>query len=114
VTAGDKYRYRATGTWQIVKGGAELTADGDDEGNGRLEGVIFDDYALGEPFLLGTDGTFKAPQSGRLYLRCRDAWNRLADNKGTMSVKLQKIGTAEKGETQGAGAGEKSAEKSSE
>jgi hypothetical protein len=98
VTAGDKYRYRATGTWQIVKSGSELSADGDDEGDGRLEGVIFDDYALGEPFSLGADGTFKAPSDGRLYLRCHDAWNRLADNKGTMNVTLQKVGSSERGE----------------
>ena len=30
-----------------------------------------------------------APSSGKLYLRCKDAWNELADNKGVVTVRLQ-------------------------
>ena len=48
--------------------------------------------SLGEPFPLGTYGSFTPPSDGQLYLRCRDKWNELADNHGAMSVKIKNSG----------------------
>ncbi len=88
---GKTYRCMASGTWQTSKDGPSVSADGADDGAGRLEGVMFQEFVLGEPIALAADGTFKAPSDGRLYLRCRDEWNRLADNKGTVNVKIQAL-----------------------
>ena len=56
-------------------------ADGGAEDSGRLVGIVMDTFELSERLLLGTGGSFRAPTSGRLYLRCNDAWNEVADNK---------------------------------
>ena len=47
---------------------------------------------LSEPFPLGAYGSFTPPGSGQLYLRCRDKWNEIADNKGSMTVKIKNSG----------------------
>ena len=78
------------GTWSITKDGEKLTAAGAFNGTGRLEGVLFQDYKLGEPFELGAEGTFVAPSDGRLYVRCRDDWASLGDNSGETTVKIRK------------------------
>ncbi len=88
VLAGRTYSYGAKGTWKTSKDGPDLTADGQPDGTGRLEGVIFNEFVLSEPFSLGAEGTFSPPREGRLYLRCRDRWNELADNKGSMTVRI--------------------------
>ncbi|QDU36923.1 hypothetical protein Mal4_12240 [Maioricimonas rarisocia] len=88
VRAGHTYRFTSTGSWMLSQDADELTADGDDQGRGRLTGILFEDYELSEPFELGADGTFTAPQDGNLYLRCDDAWGEIADNRGTISVNL--------------------------
>jgi hypothetical protein len=87
--SGRSYDYSASGAWQIVKDGPNLSADGDDSGGGRLEGVLFKDFKLSEPFPLGTYGAFEAPGDGQLFLRCRDRWGELADNKGALNVRLR-------------------------
>lgn len=56
---------------------------------GQLVGVLFNDYELGEPFAIPADGSFVAPGEGQLFLRCEEAWNRLADNKGKVSLKFK-------------------------
>jgi hypothetical protein len=57
-----------------------------------LDGSLkLEDY-LSEPIDLGSHGTFTAPQEGKLYLRCSDTWNELADNSGSIKVKLKKAG----------------------
>jgi len=89
VKAGRRYEYTASGAWQIEKDGPELTADGDDRGAGRLVAAIFDDFSLGEPFPLGVSGVLTAPASGQLHVRCDDAWGKLADNKGAVTLKLR-------------------------
>ncbi|HEX5445841.1 MAG TPA: hypothetical protein VFW87_18585 [Pirellulales bacterium] len=67
--------------------------DAIDDADGRLMGVVLSDddenYRLSEPFELGGDATFTAPADGKLYLRCRDSWGKLADNKGTLTVKIK-------------------------
>jgi hypothetical protein len=57
---------------------------------GQLVGVLFNDYELSEPFAIPPDGSFVAPGDGQLFLRCEEAWNRLADNKGKVSLKFVK------------------------
>ena len=92
VSPGKKYDYSASGTWQLSKTAEPITADGAAQGAGRLEGVIFNDFQLSEPFSLGAYGSFAPPAEGQLFLRCRDQWNELADNKGSMSVKIKQAG----------------------
>ena len=87
VEEGQTYSYTASGEWS-VRDDETLTANGRADGSGRLTGVILDDYSLSEEFLLGADGTFVAPASGNLLLRCRDEWAQLEDNSGSMSVEV--------------------------
>jgi hypothetical protein len=98
VAAGKKYEYSATGNWQCGKDGEELSADGAPDGAGRLEGVVFKDFALGEPFALGAKGSFIALGDGRLFLRMHDGWNSLAENKGSVNVKIKKAASADSSE----------------
>jgi hypothetical protein len=86
----DEYEYTSVGEWQIEADGEALTADGNSDGVGKLVGIVFnDDYELSEPFDLGIDGKFSVPADGRLYLRCRDKWGSLADNKGRVAVRIR-------------------------
>jgi hypothetical protein len=84
---GVKYAYTTTGTWKVSKDGDDVSPVGDADGKGKLVGVLFDDYQLSEPFELGAEGEWTAPQEGKLYLRCQDDWCDLADNKGSVTVK---------------------------
>ena len=90
------YDYSVSGAWQTAKDGAEVTADGARDGSGRLEGVVFHDFQLSQPFPLGSYGSFTPPVEGKLYVRCHDAWNHLADNRGAMTVKIKLAGAGEK------------------
>jgi hypothetical protein len=88
VVAGEQYTYRTDGRWSTVANAADTDADGGAEDSGRLVGIVMDTFELSEPLLLGTGGSFRAPTSGRLYLRCNDAWNEVADNKGQIAVRF--------------------------
>jgi hypothetical protein len=88
VTENQSYEYQAEGSWTTCRRHRETTADGSYFGRGSLEAVIFHDYELGKPFELGCRGSFVAPQTGKLYLRCRDDWQQLADNVGSVDVRL--------------------------
>ena len=57
-------------------------------GTGRMVAVVLDAFRLGEPFELGNQGKFVAPNSGNLYLRCQDEWNQLQDNHGAIQVRF--------------------------
>ena len=89
VKEGDKLSIAATGEWLVAKSGKKLTADGDDEGKGKLVGILFDDYKLSEPFELGANTEWTATGNGNLYLRCQENWNSIADNSGTIAVKIK-------------------------
>ena len=52
-------------------------------------GVLFDNFELTEPFELGESGTYSSPVKGNFYVRCKDEWTKLADNKGQIALKLQ-------------------------
>ena len=93
VNEGDEYEYSVAGTWTLSPDGVPVDADGDARGRGKLIGVLLSDenrdYTLGKPFELGKFGSVTAPGNGSLYLRCREDWGGLADNQGTVSVKLK-------------------------
>ena len=89
VEEGTEYDFDATGTWKTSKSGEAVDANGAADGVGKLEGVIYQDYTLSKPFELGRSGTWKAPSSGRLYVRCRDAFHELADNSGKVTLKVK-------------------------
>ena len=90
VTEGKTYTLAAEGEWS-VDAETETTADGTEDGRGKLVGVIFDDYTLSEPFELGADVRFTAPASGQLVVRCRDDWGQLGDNDGQIKAKLSLV-----------------------
>lgn len=93
VEQGKSYRITSTGTWQITAAGAELTADGNDDGDGKLIGAVFSDFKLSSPFELGTDVTWVATEDGQLVLRCRDPWTELSENEGQLEVSIQEDST---------------------
>ena len=88
VVEGTTYTYETTGKWQFEPTG-EVDADGSSNGQGRLIGVLLNDFKLSKPFELGTKGEFTAQGDGQLYLRCQDDWLSLGDNSGTVEVQLQ-------------------------
>lgn len=92
LTAGKTYAYEVNGEWQLAADGAKLTADGDEVGAGRLVGCVFSDYELTAEIDLGASGEFTAPADGGLFVRCRDGWGALADNKGSVSLRLRPTG----------------------
>lgn len=70
---------------------------------GRLMGLILDESSLTGSAKLSADGlasltpidlgrrtTLRAPRSGTLYLRLNDAWGDLADNTGTVTVRISR------------------------
>ena len=104
VSEGDRLVYAADGTWKLAKNSPAVNADGAEGGAGKLMAMVMKDYSLegsikledylSEPIELGTDGDFAVPQAGNLHLRCGDGWNELADNSGSIKVKLKKSGAA--------------------
>ena len=56
---------------------------------GKLLGVVVSEFKLGEPLEIGARGKFTATKDGDLYFRCRDDWNRLADNAGELTVHMR-------------------------
>lgn len=92
VTSGRSYDISASGTWRTSADARATTADGDISGSGQLEGVLLKDLVLSDPFALHAYGSFKAPGDGQLYVRCRDAWTELSDNKGAMQLKIKRAG----------------------
>ena len=90
VEAGASYEVSTAGQWRTEASSPHVNADGGQKGRGRLIGAVLSDYKLSKPFLVGQRGTFVAPVSGKLYVRCQDAWNELADNEGTMQVRLRR------------------------
>lgn len=85
VEAGVSYDYIAQGSWKITTEG-ELSADGDEQQQGRLIGVVLKDYQLIHAIKLGKNGSFQVPVDGHLFLRCHDRWTELSDNAGEIKV----------------------------
>lgn len=91
VEEGWEIKYEAIGEWKTSEVGDATGADGDASGSGKLIAVILDDYQLTEPFELGESGTFIAPTSGDLYIRCQDSWTKLDDNSGSLEVSFERL-----------------------
>ena len=89
VKEGEKYTFSTNGEWMVSKSGKKLTAEGDDAGKGKLVGILFEDYRLSDQFDLGANCEWTATGDGNLLLRCQDDWNSLADNSGTVTVKIK-------------------------
>ena len=87
---GVSYDYAAQGTWKTATTEEPVSADGAVGGRGKLIGVILHDFKLEGPFELGDRGSFTAPATGQLYLRCNDSWTELADNDGEITVHLRR------------------------
>jgi hypothetical protein len=87
---GVTYDYVTQGKWKISANGDETTANGEPSGKGKLIGVIFRDFELGEPFELGEKGSFEATSEGQLFVRCREPWTSLADNDGEVTLFLRR------------------------
>ena len=88
--AGASYDLAALGNWKIAKDGGEYDADGDKVGRGQLIAVIFDNFKLSDPFPIGKSKSFVSPTQGKLFLRCQDDWNKLADNAGEVTVHIRR------------------------
>jgi len=93
--AGASYDLAAVGNWKIAQDGGEYDADGDKVRRGQLVAVIFNDFKLSDPFPVGKLKTFVSPTQGKLFLRCQDDWNKLADNAGELTVHIRRTPLAE-------------------
>lgn len=88
VRAGLSYDYTTKGRWSLSATGSSLTADGQQDGAGRMVGVVMNRFQLSDPFDLGREGVCTPPASGHLYVRCHDAWDQLADNQGEIVLRF--------------------------
>jgi len=77
------------GQWKTAARASNTGAAGSPRGFGQLEGIVLSEYRLSHPFPIGDRSTFHPPCDGQLYLRCRDHWNSLADNEGSLVVSLR-------------------------
>lgn len=92
VKAGTAYEYLAEGHWKVSKDVDDVTAEGADDGTGKLIGVLFnpDDYELGEPFDLGAFGDWTPDSDGQLFVRCQEPWKEINDeNSGMIALKIK-------------------------
>ena len=89
VVAGTTYDFVAEGEWNL-DASTKSNANGIENGNGRLVGVLYSNFELSEPFDLGTEGSFVAPSDGHLYVRCKDDWTDLGNNDGSIQVVFTK------------------------
>ncbi len=95
VKSGTQYDFMADGKWRTSKDSDEVSADGADDGRGKLVGVIFDPdgYVLGEPFDLGAFGDWTAPDDGQLFVRANQPWKEIDDeDSGTVTFKIKPTG----------------------
>jgi len=89
VSPGTHYECLVTGNWRTASQLKAVDFHGDDRGCGRLVGVLMKDYELGPEFDVGDDDSLQSTAGGDLYLRCRNAWNDLADGSGRVAVRLK-------------------------
>jgi hypothetical protein len=89
VSPGLQYECVATGNWRIASEMSAVDVHGDGHGRGQLVGVLMNNYQLGPEFDVGGRGVLQRTAGGDLYLRCRNAWNELADDSGSVAVRLK-------------------------
>ena len=87
----ETYQLTSLGDWLITKNAARVNVDGDESGHGQLEAVILNDFELQPPRILGSKALLRTSHEGFVYLRCHDNWLGLADNRGTIQVRLKRI-----------------------
>lgn len=91
VESGVSYETRTKGEWKISADSAMLDADGDDQGQGRLIGVIMNDrFELSGQFEIGADSDFVASGDGHLYVRCQERMSLIGDNDGEVNFAIRK------------------------
>ena len=86
---GQTYDFACHGRWKI-DAQTEVNANGDGAGQGALVGIWLSGYQLSEPFAFGARGKLVANKKAQLFVRCRDTWTNLGDNKGSVKLYLQK------------------------
>ncbi len=86
---GKAYDIAAVGKWAVSQESEEITAGGDERGNGVLAGVLFHNFTLSAEFELGERAVFTAPQNGQLFLRCKEPFESIADNSGEIEVYMR-------------------------
>lgn len=91
VEQGQTYRVVTTGSWKIAETDATTDADGTEHGDGRLVGVLVDNYQLTAPLDFGSKAELTVKQQGDLYLRCQEDWDQLSDNYGIICVRLTRV-----------------------
>ena len=100
--AGYGYEFAAEGKWRVDDYRTAVNADGWPRGEGRLVAAILCNeqgdgsrrgasLRLHRAFQLGRRGSFLAPQSGQLFVRCSDAWTQLDDNQGECKLWLRPL-----------------------
>lgn len=89
VEAGKTYSVKASGTWQLSPEGKLVDGDGHENKQGKLMGVILNQFELGIPFEIGKEGEFTPTTDGQLFLRCYDNWAELDDNQGEIEVEIR-------------------------
>lgn len=89
LTKGEEYEFTTDGTWTTLENGDPVNANGDEQGVGKLVGILFNDYKLSEEFEIGVYGKFTAPADGHLFVRCKDEWGTIADNDGEIEFQVR-------------------------
>ncbi len=85
----EAFSIKTSGVWKVQPEGEMLDATGQEDGKGKLIGIIFNNYRISDPFLVSPEETFVAPHDGKLFLRCQDHWHEIADNVGSVTVQIK-------------------------
>ncbi len=88
VKAGQSYSYQSAGQWTTSKSAGACNAGGNPSGEGKLIGVVFNNFRLSDVIQLGDRGKWQAEVDGHLFVRCQDEFVRLADNSGKIALEF--------------------------
>ncbi|MGI9518856.1 MAG: hypothetical protein ACR2NP_17510 [Pirellulaceae bacterium] len=88
---GARYLVEAEGQWRMSETAEPVDANGNEQGEGRLIGVIMKDYQLSEEFELGPSLEFTPPGEGHLYVRCQEPLSQIADNQGELTLNVRRV-----------------------
>ena len=89
--ADQQYRIETQGDWHVEPAGTQLQTTEHAAGRGQLESVVMRDFELGEAVAFDRQGQLNTDSDGTLYLRCRDEWQRLSDNRGMVQVRITRL-----------------------
>lgn len=88
VEPGQEYEISGEGQWGVGAREADVDADGHPDGRGCLVGSLLRDTELSPAFRIGQRQIVNVQQDGQIYLRCQDALHELADNRGSILVRI--------------------------